>query len=238
MQAIRDTGLEAPVLAGDLAGIRKVTLEWNGTHTVTDWATLKRIESWLVNSEEMTGASSCPMSALMTVELQNGETKTIAMATDDCGVWMSQGVYYQYDHGNEAFYRIFAASVIHEAARSGDVERILFLSRYLDWSLYAASYGQNGAFELMDMLKNWAVEEPDLSRMSFVCLIQGLDGQLRQRFGGYLTELYQLNPRDFAWAIMGNAGPETRDYLLELLAEIWNMEKNAVSAKLKSEYSN
>ena len=91
----------------------------------------------------------------------------------------------------------------------------------------------------MDMLKNWAVEEPDLSRIqSFICQIQGLDGQLRQRFGGYLTELYQLNPKDFAWAIMGNAGPETRDYLLELLAEIWNMEKNAVSAKLKSEYSN
>lgn len=241
LQAIRDTGIEEPVLSGDLVGIRKVTLEWNGTHTVTDWATLKRIESWLVNSEEMTGASACPMSALMTVELQNGETKTIAMATDDCGVWMSQGVYYRYaldGEGNQAFYSIFGASVIHEAARSGDIDLILFLSRYLDWSLYTASYGQNEAFALMDMLKNWAVEEPDLSRIqSFIFKIHGLDGQLRERFGGYLTELYQLNPRDFAWAIMGNASPETRDYLLELLAEIWNMEKNAVSAKLKSEYA-
>ena len=239
--AIRDTGMEETVRPGQLAGIRKVTLHWNGTHTVTDREKLARIEAWLVNSVPLgIGGAGCPFTALMTVELQNGETTTIAMATDSCCAWVSQGVYYRYDPdygSNEKFYSLFAASAIREAAASGDTDRLLSLVHYLDWQLYAAEFGQNETFALMDQLADWVREDPQLGRYEgFIHRIQGLEGPYRTRFGNHLAELYMLNTKDCAWAIMGNAGPEVRSLMLEILAEVWDTEPDAAAAKLRAQY--
>lgn len=241
LKAIQDTGLEETVHPEQLLGIRKVTLNWFGIHTVTDPEILAQIEDWLVNSIPMgIGGAGCPFTTLMTVELENGETRTIAMAADDCCVWMSQGVYYRYDpdyDSNEKFYSLFASAVIREAAQGGNLSEMLSLSRYLDWQLYARAYGQDAAFALMDLIADWVKENPDLNRCAvFIYRIQGLEGQYRTRFGNHLAEIYKRNPKDCAWAIMGNAGAEVRSLMLEILAEVWDMDPEAVAAKLKAQY--
>ena len=241
-QAIRDAGIRETVRPAQLAGIRKLTLEWNGTHVVTDWETLTLIEDWLVNSQPLgIGGAGCPFTALMTLELENGETVTIAMATDGCCAWVSQGVYYRYDldyEGNEKFYSLFSPSAIRQAAGSGDINQLLSLIHYLNWKVYAEEFGQNETFALMDQLAAWVKEDPQLNRCDgFIRWIQGLEGEYRTRYVAHLGEIYQLNPKDCAWAIMGNAGPDVRNPILEMLAELWNMDKNAVAEKLKAQYA-
>lgn len=246
-QAVRAAGIGEPVRPEELTGIRKVTVQWNGTHVVTDRETLALIEEWMTDSVSMgVGGAGCPFVTLMTLELENGETRTVAMAADGCCAWMSQGVYYRYDsasgsdgNGNTKFYSLFAASAIRYAMHHAeDMNQLLSLIHYLDWGIYAEKYGRDETFALMEKLAAWVKADPQLDRCGgFIGWIQGLEGEYRTRYAGYLAEIYRLNPRDCAWAIMGNAGPDVRNAILEMLAELWNMDKNAVAETLKAQYA-
>lgn len=107
-QAVENLGMEQPVRPSQLQGIRSATLDWNGKHTLTDPEKLSRLEQWLTGSWELHGGAQCWFTARLTLELENGQWKTIAMATDNCATWLSEGVFYQYDwSGNEEFYALF-----------------------------------------------------------------------------------------------------------------------------------
>jgi hypothetical protein len=92
---------------------------------------------WLANSREE-GSVSCWFTAQLQLELENGETKTISMATDSCATWMSEGVAYGFGevtedgiNGNEEFYSLFAPTVIHEKSKEGMdvlVDYLLYLN--------------------------------------------------------------------------------------------------------------
>lgn len=108
LEAAEAIGRQEPVRPEKIRGIQSATLLHDGATVLTDGKALWKLEQWLANSEELFGGASCWFTALLTLELENGEQVTISIATDSCGTWMSEGVFYQYAHGNEEFFELFA----------------------------------------------------------------------------------------------------------------------------------
>ncbi len=103
---IEEKGID-PVRPQDLKGIRKATLVFGDEPIeVTDAATLAQIEKTLTQAEPIS-APACWFTSLLTLELENGQSKTISIATDSCGVYHSDGTFFQFGHGNEDFYSLF-----------------------------------------------------------------------------------------------------------------------------------
>ncbi len=229
--AVADAGLLPPAAPEDFAGIRSATLDWNGVHTVSNQADLSKIENWLTNSREIRGAG-CWFTGLLTLELESGEVRTIAMATDSCGTWMSEGVIYQYASGNEEFYSMFAAGAIHDAVQQG-IDNARDLMVYLDWSRYAREFGQEETLSLMDMLKDWALEAPSERCFSMANMTRGLDGAYIDYFAWILSQLYEADKPEFAWQCLGNAPDNVREEVLRLLAYQWGISTAEVRAMLQ-----
>lgn len=105
--------LGAPVRPEQIQNLRSATLEFNGSHTVTDSAVLDRIAALLSGAKEIRGGAACWFTGLLTLELESGETLTISMATDSCATWLSEGVYYDYGSGieNEEFFSYFGVDI-------------------------------------------------------------------------------------------------------------------------------
>ena len=239
--AVKEAGIAEPVRPADITEIKSATLYWNGTHTVTDEYALNKIEKWIANSREE-GGVSCWFTAQLTLELENGETKTISMATDSCATWMSEGVAYGYGEitedgikGNEEFFSLFASAVIYEKSKEGmdSVNEYMF---YLNWSRYANQYGVDETLALIDMIEKWAAEEPTYYRFGgAIGWSTGLDGAYADYYAGMLARLYELAPSEFAWACLGNATDANEQNTLELLAYNWNITTEEARAKLEAE---
>ncbi len=103
---IEEKGID-PVRPQDLKGIRKATLVFGDkTIEVTDAGTLAQIEKTLTQAKTIF-TPACWFTSLLTLELENGQSKTISIATDSCGVYHSDGTFFQFGHGNEDFYSLF-----------------------------------------------------------------------------------------------------------------------------------
>ena len=239
--AVKEAGIAEPVRPVDITEIKSATLYWNGTHTVTDEYALNKIEKWIANSREE-GSVSCWFTAQLTLELENGETKTIAMATDSCATWMSEGVAYGFGeiteegiNGNEEFYSLFAPAVIYEKSKEG-MDSVNEYMIYLNWSRYANQYGVDETFALMDMIEKWAAEEPTFNRFGgAIGWSTGLDGAYADYYAAMLARLYELAPSEFAWACLGNATDANEQNTLELLAYNWNITTEEARAKLQAD---
>lgn len=236
--AISRSGLAEPVRTDEIAGIRSATLEWNGTHTVTDTYALKKIESWLCNSVEIRSAG-CFFTGLLTLELENGETKFIAMATDSCATWMSEGVTYSfgiYDEdgllGNEEFYSLFASEVIHDASEQG-VDALSEYLLYLNWSRYANRYGADETFALMNKVKDLVIEKGWF--LTACNLTKGLDGAYADYYAAILAELFEENKSELAKACLNSASDRQEETVLQLLSYHWGIPTEEVRAALESE---
>ena len=237
-KAVKEAGIAEPVRPGDITEIKSATLYWNGTHTVTDEYALNKIEKWIANSREE-GSVSCWFTAQLTLELENGETKTIAMATDSCATWMSEGVAYGYGeitldgiNGNEEFYSLFAPAVIYEKSREG-MDALADVMIYMNWSRYFNQYGSEETFALMDKIEAWAAEEPTNQR--FRCAIawaDGLDGMYTDYYSGILARLYELAPSEFADTCLSNFYGSELERTLQMLGYQWNMTPSEVRTKL------
>ena len=244
--AVKEAGIAEPVRPGDITEIKSATLYWNGTHTVTDEYALNKIEKWIANSREE-GGVSCWFTAQLVLELENGETKTIAMATDSCATWMSEGVAYGYGEitedgikGNEEFFSLFAPAVIHGTIIEGkdvvtDIDLFDYLI-YLDWSRYANQYGAEETLALIDGIEKWAAEEPTYNRFGgAIGWSTGLDGAYADYYAAMLARLYELAPSEFAWACLGNATDANERNTLEMLAYHWNITTEETRAKLEAD---
>ena len=229
--AVADAGIIPPVKPEDITTIRTATLDWNGIHRVSNQADLRKIENWLTNSTKERGAG-CWFTGMLTLEMENGEVRTIAVATDSCGTWMSEGVCYRYASGNEEFYSIFAAGAIHDALQQG-IDNAMDFMVYLDWSRYASEYGQEETLALMDMLKDWSMEAPSERCLSMANITRGLDGAYTDYYAGILSQLYEADKPEFAWQCLGNAPDNVREEVLGLLANRWGMSTAEVRATLQ-----
>lgn len=107
-EAADQLDLEPPVRPEEIHDLCRATLEFNGSHVLTDPEKLDSLEAMLSRSKELRGGAQCWFTAPLTLEREDGEILTLSMATDSCGTWLSQGVFYQYAYGgNEEFYALF-----------------------------------------------------------------------------------------------------------------------------------
>ncbi len=221
--------------------IKSATLEWNGVHTVTDTYALNCIEKWLVNSKEIESAA-CPFSAQLTLELEDGQTKILHMATDSCAACIYEGMTYSYAEltedgltGNEQFYALFAPAVIYEKAKDGMDAAGGYLI-YMNWSRYYQQYGPEETFALLDSFEKWVAEDPTYDRIGgIIQCSNGLDGAIAECYGYKLAKLYELAPSEFAWACLGNAPDEAEERTIKFLAFEWEMTYEEARAKLEAD---
>ena len=243
--AVQVAGIGEPVRPGDIGKLKSATLYWNGEHTVTYRYALNRIESWFSNARELTGGAMCWFTAQLVLEMENGETKTVAVATDDCAAYMSEGAFYSFGEithdgieDNTEFYSLFAPDLIREKSKEG-MDAVKPYLRYLNWGRYSNQFNDpREIFALMRMIENWAAEEPTYERFgSVIVWSDGLDGAYADAYSGMLCRLYELDPAEFAWACLGNATDEKEANTLFLMAYNWNMSVEEVREKLQQDLS-
>lgn len=239
--AVKEVGIREPVRPEDITKIKYATLYWNGEHKVTDEYALNKIEKWLVNSREE-GSVSCWFTAQLVLELENGETKTLSMATDSCATWMSEGVAYGFGEitedgikGNEEFYSLFASSVIRERSKDG-MDALADYWIYLDWGRYANTYGPDETFALMDQFKEFVISAPyDWNMATAIRATQGLDGAYADYYAGVLADLFEADKATFSFACLGMASDPDEATVLEMLAYHWNITPAQAQEKLETE---
>ena len=112
VEAARKAGWKDAVKPEQLTGIVSATLRVKAEEfTLTDAAALDKLETMLSSGKYELGGTGCPFTALLDVELESGEILTVALATDSCGVWMSEGYYYSYGSDSQPLYELFGVTM-------------------------------------------------------------------------------------------------------------------------------
>lgn len=248
--AITKAGMGEPVRPEDISGIISATLYWNGSmtvsdpdllkgaYTVTDPFVLDRLETLFSNSSYY-GSVRCPFTAHLELSLETGETILLAMGTDSCASWMSQGVAYGYGEqtdvgisGNEEFYSFFLTDFIHKKAQ-GDPEALAKYWPYVNWGLYSRKYSIDETFALMDMFKAYVVENPS-DWMVCVALsnTRGLDGAFAQHYANVIGQIYEADPSAFNFACRQMVPEQQVKDAVNFLAFYWNITPEEAMAML------
>ncbi len=106
-----EAGWKEAVRPDQLTGIVCATLrQGDKTATLADEATLEKLESLLSSGTFELGGTGCPFTAMLDLELETGEMLTVALATDSCGVWMSEGYYYSYGTDGQVLFDLFGVT--------------------------------------------------------------------------------------------------------------------------------
>ena len=112
VEAARKAGWKESVKPEQLTGIVSATLRIQAeTFPLTDGAALDKLEAMLRSGTYELGGTGCPFTALLDVEVETGEPMTIALATDGCGVWMSEGYHYSFASDNQPLYDLFGITL-------------------------------------------------------------------------------------------------------------------------------
>lgn len=110
--AAREAGWQDAVTPEQLTGIVSAVIhQGDAEFSLTDPEGLATLEQMLTSGKFSLGGTGCPFSVLLTVTLESGEELTIALAADSCGVWMSEGNYYEFSHDSQPLYDLFSAAV-------------------------------------------------------------------------------------------------------------------------------
>ena len=111
-EAAREAGWKNAVVPEQLTGIVSATLLASGKEIMlTDGAALEKLEGMLTAGKYALGGTGCPFTARLDATLESGETLTVALATDSCGVWMSEGYYYEYGSDSQPLYDLFGVTL-------------------------------------------------------------------------------------------------------------------------------
>lgn len=89
---------------------------------IEDADQLAVLEGWLSRAVLTNGGSACPFAeTLLQLQKADGETMTLAMASDSCNMYFVNGRYYQYRDvsDNEPFFTLFETDPIIRAWRKG-----------------------------------------------------------------------------------------------------------------------
>lgn len=107
----REMGWKEAVRPEDLTGIVSATLRQGEQEILlTEKSALSRLEGILSAGTYALGGTGCPFTALLDMELETGETLTVALATDSCGVWMSEGYYYEFANDSQILFELFGVT--------------------------------------------------------------------------------------------------------------------------------
>jgi len=107
-----EAGWKDAVTPEQITGVVSATLRLSGKEILlTDTAALEQLEGMLSLGKFTLGGTGCPFTALLDLELETGEILTIALATDSCGAWMSEGNYYDYGSDSQSLYDLFGVTL-------------------------------------------------------------------------------------------------------------------------------
>lgn len=88
--------IEEPLRPEEIKNIKSVTLHYGGDYVLADQKNVFEIQKAFSSSKEIRGGTACPFTASLSLNYENGEERTIYLATDSCDTWLSSGVYYEY----------------------------------------------------------------------------------------------------------------------------------------------
>lgn len=238
-----EAGLFPVVRPYELTDIRSATLEWNGTHTITDGTALNFLEMRFSNSVYQSGGAACPFDALLTLELGNGRTVQLRMATDECAAWMSEGVAYAFKvltedgyKDNTEFYRLFATEVIHELSY-GDGDKLWSYMRYMDWARYDAKYGAEKTLALMDRVRTMVQNNPEKYGVNgLLYAANGLDGYMTEGYATVLSQFYAANKKTFANYCLKESYVENADLIIDMLGYGLGVSSEEIRTELEGFY--
>ena len=239
--AVREAGIGDPVRPEDISGIASATLYWNGAHTVTQPYILARIEELFSNSRYY-GSVQCWMDAWLELTLENGETLVLAIATDDCASWMSEGVAYGYGEvtnvgieGNEEFYSFFMTDIIHEKAQKGP-DAMASYWPYVHWGEYSRMYGHEEAFSLLYMFEEYLLANPtDWNIYTALTTVRSTDGAYAEFCSYLICELFEAAPETFRFACRQMVPEQYVEFAVYALASYWEITPEEAYARLNDE---
>ena len=251
LDMVQEAGVGDPVRPEDITGIISATLYWNGLHTIsdpnyikgtrviTDPYALKRIETLFSNSRAE-GSTQCWMDARLELALQDGENLVLALATDSCACWMSNGICYSFGevtnvgiNGNEEFYSLFMTDIIHEKAQEGP-DAMAEYWIYTNWRMYSNTHTIDETFTLMDMFKTYAVANPtDWIVTTALTTCRGLDGAFAQYYGGVVAALFEADPAVFSFACNQMIPEQDVENAVNMLAFYWNITPEEVMDRIE-----
>ena len=111
-ETARKAGRKEALTPEQLTGIVSATLRAGGQElSLTDATDLGKLEGLLTNCKFYLGMPNCPLTALLDLETEAGETQTIALATDGCGIWMSEGNCYDFGSDSQPLYDLFGVNL-------------------------------------------------------------------------------------------------------------------------------
>ena len=112
VEAAKAAGWKDAVKPEQLTGIVSATLrQGESSRNLTDAAALDMLEAMLSGGKYELGGTGCPFTAWLDVETEEGESLTVVLATDSCGVWMSEGYYYSYGSDSQPLYDLFGVTL-------------------------------------------------------------------------------------------------------------------------------
>lgn len=112
VEAAKAAGWKDAIKPEQFTGIVSATLRAKAEeYWLTDAAALDKLEGMLSSGKYELGGTGCPFTALLDVTLESGEILTVALATDSCGVWMSEGYYYSYGSDSQPLYDLFGVTM-------------------------------------------------------------------------------------------------------------------------------
>ena len=115
VNAAKAAGWKDAVKPEQLTGIVSATLRFGdeGAQEVllTDVTALDTLERMLTGGKFYLGMPNCPLTALLDLEKETGELLTIALATDGCGIWMSEGNCYDFGSDSQPLYDLFGVTL-------------------------------------------------------------------------------------------------------------------------------
>ena len=112
VETARETGWQDAIKPEQFQNIASATLRVKAEeYALTDAAALEKLEAMLSSGKYELGGTGCPFTALLDMTLESGEILTVALATDSCGVWMSEGYYYSYGSDSQPLYDLFGVTM-------------------------------------------------------------------------------------------------------------------------------
>lgn len=101
LDAVHAAGKKEAVKPEQIVDVTSAVLQFGEQEIpLTEPEKLAALEKMLAGAEYYLGTTKCPFGYLLTMETAAGETLTITIASDSCGTWMSEGMYY--DFGSES----------------------------------------------------------------------------------------------------------------------------------------
>lgn len=110
--AAGDAGWSHGVSPEQLRNIVSANLYQGETRiSLTDPQKLSCLEQLLTSGKFALGGTGCPFGVVLEVQTQSGDSFTLRLAADGCGVWMSEGLYYDFASDSQPLFDLFDAGL-------------------------------------------------------------------------------------------------------------------------------